>query len=66
MSFVKGLLGARDILLEEMQRLSKAIDQSIDLSDFVSNMNNVPLSHSAVDGSGQGKEQNSLEVLASF
>ncbi|VVA90617.1 unnamed protein product [Arabis nemorensis] len=62
-SFVKALLGARDILLDEMQRLSKAIDQSIDLSDFVSNMNNVPLSHSAVDGSGQGKEQNSLENL---
>lgn len=66
MSFVKALLGARDILLEEMQRLSMAVGQSIDLSDFVSNMNNVPLSNSTVDGSGQGKEQNSLEVLALF
>ncbi|ESQ29590.1 hypothetical protein EUTSA_v10023308mg [Eutrema salsugineum] len=62
-SFVKALLGARDILLQEMQRLSEAVGQSIDLSDFVSNMNNVPLSNSAVAGSGQGKEQNSLEKL---
>ncbi|CAE5962559.1 unnamed protein product [Arabidopsis arenosa] len=60
-SFVKALLGARGILLEEMQRLSKAVGQTIDLSDFVSNMNNVPLSNST--GSGQGKEQNSLEKL---
>lgn len=64
-SFVKALLGARDILLEEMTRLGEAIGKSIDLSDFVSDMNNVPLSQSAVPGSGQGKEQNSpLEVLA--
>lgn len=59
-SFVKALLGARDILLEEMKRLSEAIGKSIDMSDFVSDMNNVP----AVAGSGQGKEQNSpFEVL---
>ncbi|WZZ86766.1 hypothetical protein YC2023_115345 [Brassica napus] len=58
-SFVKALLGARDILLEEMTRLGEAIGKSIDLSDFVSDMNNVPLSQSAVPGSGQGKEQNS-------
>ncbi|KAL0748203.1 hypothetical protein Bca101_030205 [Brassica carinata] len=63
-SFVKALLGARDILLEEMTRLGEAIGKSIDLSDFVSDMNNVPLSQSAVPGSGQGKEQNSpLEKL---
>lgn len=61
-SFVKALLGARDILLEEMTILSEAIEKSIDLSDFVSDMNNVP----AVAGSGLGKEQNSLEVLALF
>lgn len=59
-SFVKALLGARDILLEEMKRLSEAIGKSIDMSDFVSDMNNVI----AVAGSGQGKEQNSpFEVL---
>ncbi|EFH62953.1 hypothetical protein ARALYDRAFT_475399 [Arabidopsis lyrata subsp. lyrata] len=62
-SFVKALLGARGILLEEMQRLSKAVGQTIDLSDFVSNMNNIPLSNSTINGSGQGKEQNSLEKL---
>lgn len=63
--FVKALLGARDILLEEMTRLSEAIGKSIDLSEFVSDMNNVPLSQLPVAGSGQGKEQNSpLEVLA--
>lgn len=63
-SFVKGLLGARDNLLEEMKRLSEAVGQSIDLSDFLSEMNNVPLA--VAGGSGQGKEQNSLEVLALF
>ncbi|CAA7024113.1 unnamed protein product [Microthlaspi erraticum] len=60
-SFVKGLLGARDNLLEEMKRLSEAVGQSIDLSDFLSEMNNVPLA--VAGGSGQGKEQNSLEKL---
>ncbi|XP_010414740.1 PREDICTED: protein FAM135B-like isoform X2 [Camelina sativa] len=65
-SFVKALLGARDILLEDMQRLSEAAGQSIDLSDFVSNMNNVPLSNSTVDSSGQGKEQNNLELNITF
>lgn len=64
MSFVKALLGARETLLEEMQRLSKAIGQPIDLAEFISNMNNVPLSNSTVDSSRQGKEQNNLEVLA--
>ncbi|KAH0854807.1 hypothetical protein HID58_037092 [Brassica napus] len=62
--FVKALLGARDILLEEMTRLSEAIGKSIDLSEFVSDMNSVPLSQLPVAGSGQGKEQNSpLEKL---
>lgn len=71
MSFVKALLGARDTLLEEMQRLSKAVGQTIDLSEFVSSMDNTLLSDSAstekpveVEGSGQGKQQNNLEVLA--
>lgn len=70
-SFVKALLGARDTLLEEMQRLSKAIGQTIDLSEFVSSMDGTLLSDSAstgksveVEGSGQGKQQNNLEVLA--
>ncbi|KAJ0250635.1 putative serine esterase family protein [Hirschfeldia incana] len=66
-SFVKALLGARDTLLEEMQKLSKAIDQTIDLSEFVSSMDNTLLSDSTgkttdVEGSGQGKQQNNLEL----
>lgn len=73
MSFVKALLGARDTLLEEMQRLSKAVGQTIDLSEFVSSMDNALLSDSTptgksveVEGSGQGKQQNNLEVLTFF
>ncbi|KAG7596488.1 Alpha/Beta hydrolase fold [Arabidopsis suecica] len=69
-SFVKALLGARDTLLEEMQRLSKAVGQTVDLSEFVSSMDNALLSDSAstgksveVEGSGQGKLQNNLEKL---
>lgn len=68
---MKALLGARDTLLEEMQKLSKAIDQTIDLSEFVSTMDKTLLSDAAstektvdVEGSGQGKQQNNLEVLA--
>ncbi|XP_010458322.1 PREDICTED: protein FAM135B-like isoform X1 [Camelina sativa] len=69
-SFVKALLGARDTLLEEMQILSKAVGQTMDLSEFVSSMDSALLSDSAsteksveVEGSGQGKQQNSLEKL---
>uniref|UniRef100_A0A1J3IMM7 DUF676 domain-containing protein n=1 Tax=Noccaea caerulescens TaxID=107243 RepID=A0A1J3IMM7_NOCCA len=72
-SFVKALLAARDTLLEEMKTLSKAVSQTIDLSEFVSNMDNDLLSDSAPmgksveveEGSGQGKQQNSLEKLNS-
>ncbi|CAF1924586.1 protein FAM135B isoform X1 [Brassica napus] len=64
-SFVKSLLEARDTLLQEMQRLSKAVGQTIDLSEFVSTMDNTLLPESAEDeeGSGQGKQQNNLEKL---
>ncbi|CDY57934.1 BnaA06g38020D [Brassica napus] len=66
-SFVKSLLEARDTLLQEMQRLSKAVGQTIDLSEFVSTMDNTLLPESAEDeeGSGQGKQQNNLEKLNS-
>ncbi|KAJ4952502.1 hypothetical protein NE237_029334 [Protea cynaroides] len=37
-SLLKSLLIARDILLEELQKLSKAIDQKVDWTDFISNM----------------------------
>ncbi|WZY97364.1 hypothetical protein YC2023_069693 [Brassica napus] len=64
-SFVKSLLEARDTLLEEMQRLSKAVGQTIDLSEFVSTMDNTLLPEPVEDeeGLGQGKQQNNLEVL---
>ncbi|PON68452.1 Protein FAM [Trema orientale] len=67
---VKSLLAARDLLLEELQRLSKAVDQVIDLTDFMSKMDDMKLSDSVsqgsigvVDGkiSGQGKPQNGSE-----
>ncbi|XP_074296521.1 uncharacterized protein LOC141626767 isoform X1 [Silene latifolia] len=40
---VKALLAARDILLEEAQKLSRAIDQSIDLTDFISQLDDSKL-----------------------
>ena len=70
---VKSLLAARDLLLEELQRFSKAIDQAIDLTDFMSKMDDIKFPDSVpqrnVDPSdwkvsGQGKPQNGFEVLA--
>ncbi|XP_027369110.1 protein FAM135B-like isoform X2 [Abrus precatorius] len=67
---VRALLTARDILLEELQKLGKAVDQAIDISEFVSKRNNMKLLNSIlqanqfttdVEISGQGKQQNSLE-----
>ncbi|KAK9930043.1 hypothetical protein M0R45_027102 [Rubus argutus] len=65
---LKSLLAARGILLEELQTLSKAIDQAIDLTDFISKMDNLNDSFLqenlvAADDkvSGQGKPQNGLE-----
>lgn len=72
---VKSLLAARDILLEELQRLSKAIDQPIDLTDFISKMDDIKFPDSAQQGnaspsdgkvSAQGKQQNGFEVLTCF
>lgn len=40
---VKGLLSARNILLEEMERISKAINESIDLTDFISQLDDTKL-----------------------
>lgn len=68
---VKSLLAARDILLEELQKLSKAIDQAIDLTDFISKMDDTKFDSFlqenlvAADAkvSGQGKPHNGLEVL---
>lgn len=40
---VKSLLTARDILLEEAQELGKAIDQTIDFTDFISQLDDTKL-----------------------
>ncbi|XAR60341.1 hypothetical protein NMG60_11033668 [Bertholletia excelsa] len=47
---VKALLTARDILLEEMQKLSKAVDQNIDLTDFSSKVDDSRLFGSSQHG----------------
>ncbi|XP_055960242.1 uncharacterized protein LOC126673897 isoform X2 [Mercurialis annua] len=67
---VKSLLVSRDALLEELQRLSKSIDQVIDLTDFVSKMNNVKMFDSILRADlgnvygelgGRGKLHNNFE-----
>jgi len=62
---VKALLSARDILLEELQKIGKAVNEALDLSEFVSIVSNMkqenPLANEVV---GQGKPQNGLKVLA--
>lgn len=40
---VKGLLTARDILLEDIERISKVINQSIDLTEFISQIDDTKL-----------------------
>lgn len=69
---IKALLTSRDILLEELQKLSREIDKVVDLTDFISKMDDMKLFDPvlranlvASDGqvSGQGKPQNGLEVL---
>jgi len=67
---VKALLTACDILLEELQNLSKAVDQANDISEFKMNnrtsLNSVLQARQVaadVEASGQGKPQNGLEVL---
>ncbi|XP_023537065.1 protein FAM135B-like isoform X1 [Cucurbita pepo subsp. pepo] len=69
-TLIKALLTARDILLEEFQNLSKAIDQSFDFTDFMSRIDDtkyigvlMPSKMDNVKGevSRQGKPQNGLE-----
>ena len=68
----KSLFAACDRLLEELQKLSKAINQTIDLTDFISKLNDTKLIHTALQAdvvttdaqaSGQvsGEPQNGLE-----
>jgi len=70
---VKALLTSRDILLEELQKTSKAINESLDISEFVSIMSNTKLLNFVlranqfainVEVVGQGKPQNGLKVFA--
>lgn len=46
MLLVKSLLTARDILLEEAQKLGKAIDQTIDFTEFISQLDDTKLFNS--------------------
>ncbi|KAL6339367.1 hypothetical protein AAG906_028101 [Vitis piasezkii] len=68
----KALFAACDRLLEELQKLNKAINQTIDLTDFISKLNDTKLIHTALQAdvvttdaqaSGQvsGEPQNGLE-----
>ncbi|KAK9665800.1 hypothetical protein RND81_14G137500 [Saponaria officinalis] len=49
---VKAFLTARDILLEEAQKLSRAIDHSIDLTDFISQLDDSKLFGSLFHANG--------------
>ncbi|EEF52199.1 conserved hypothetical protein [Ricinus communis] len=68
---VKSLLVSRDALLGELQRLSKSIDQVIDLTDFIAKMNDVKMFDSILradlgtaygEVGGQHKKQNDFKV----
>ena len=74
---VRALLTSRDILLEELQNLSKAINQMVDLDDFTSKLDDSRLfgfsrggvletSHSAVSAEASSKPQTDSEVLTLF
>lgn len=61
---VKALLTARDILLEELLKLSRAVEETIDLTDFISKMDDIRLFNSVLQANmGAGKAQNDFEVL---
>ncbi|WJX16498.1 hypothetical protein P8452_06514 [Trifolium repens] len=67
---LKTLLMARDILLEELQKLSKAVDQTIEISEFQSKLNNEKILKFVVQANrfatdveilAQGNPQNGLK-----
>ncbi|KAK8473119.1 hypothetical protein PHAVU_001G063050 [Phaseolus vulgaris] len=67
---VKALLTAYDILLDELEKLSKAVGQAIDISEVLSKRNSMKLINSVpqsdqftteVEISGQDKSQNYVE-----
>ncbi|XP_031377376.1 protein FAM135B-like isoform X1 [Punica granatum] len=68
-AMLRTLVAARDILLEELRNLSKAIDRAIDFSEIDSEIDDKKLSDlkanlDAVDdqASGPGKPQNGVEI----
>lgn len=71
---MKGFLTARDILLEELQNISKAINQDLDMNDFPSMLEDkesFSFCPSAADNVESSVEvpinmQNVSEVLSSF
>ena len=74
---VRALLTSRDILLEELQNLSKAINQMVDLADFTSKLDDSRLfgssreavletSHAVVSAEASSKPQTDSEVLIFF
>ncbi|XP_057417136.1 uncharacterized protein LOC130711495 [Lotus japonicus] len=72
---VKALLASRSILVEELQKISKGVGETVDISEFMSKMNNKNIQKFMVHANqyaiieevlGQGKPQNgngSLNVL---
>ncbi|XP_031276808.1 protein FAM135B-like isoform X1 [Pistacia vera] len=60
---VKALLDSRNTLLEDLQKLSGAINQAIDMTEFISGIDAIKLSHPIlqVNISEQGKPQNRFE-----
>ncbi|XP_047173018.1 protein FAM135B-like isoform X2 [Vigna umbellata] len=66
---VKALLTAHDILVEELQKISKAVGQAIDISEVLSKRNSMKLNSipqsdqftTEVELSGQGNPQNGHE-----
>lgn len=66
------LLTSRDILLEDLQKISKAVNEALDISEFVSIMSNMKLLNSVLQANqfpidvevlGQGQPQDGLKVL---
>ncbi|KAH9611300.1 hypothetical protein KSS87_023662 [Heliosperma pusillum] len=57
-SLVKALLTARDVLLEEAQNLSRAIDQSIDLNNFISQLDDSKMFGSLIPADVSSTETN--------
>jgi len=62
---VKVLSASRDILLEELQKIGRAINEALDFSEFVSIVSNMKQENQlANEVIGQGKPHNGRKVLA--